>query len=172
MAGKKSRQMNLPLLLPIAGLVIEIIVYLILISYNVEISPSLMFFLLLIGGLLAYQVVLQIIQVIKINVAVNKSDNVKALVESGQGIEAIKVWKKNLLILPRDQYLETLNEVVNTYQKLDMPNGVKAAQDLIKNSHEFFDMVNNAEKATPEVRQEWRVKSNSLRQMVKDLPES
>ena len=172
MAGKKIRQMNLPLLLPIGGLIIEGIVFSILLSTNTPISPSLMFFLILIGGLLAYQIVLQIIQVIKVNVAVDKSKNVKDLVDSGKGLDAIKEWKKNLLILPRVQYLETLDNVVNTYQKLDMPNGVKAAQDLIKNSHEFFNMVNDADKATPEVRQQWRVKSNSLRKMVKDLPES
>lgn len=171
MAGSKSRNMNLPLLLPLGGLLIEAIVVLILRSYNVELSQSLTFFLLLIGALLAYQVILQIIQLVKVNVAVNKSEKVKALVDAGKGIEAIKEWKKNLLILPRDQYLETLDEVVNTYQKLEMPNGVKAAKDLIKNSHEFFDMINSAEKATPEARQQWREKSNALRKMVMDLPE-
>jgi len=172
MAGKKSRQMNLPLLIPLAGLLIELIAYLILRSYKVAISPSLGFFLVLIGGLLAYQVAMQIIQLIKVDKAVSKSEKAKALAESGQGLEAIKEWKKDLLILPRDQYLKTLDDVVSTYQKLDMPNGVKAAQELIKNSHEFFNMVNNAAKATPEVRQAWRVKSNSLRKMVQELPES
>jgi len=172
MAGKKSRNMNLPLLLPLGGLLIEVVVYLILRSYNIEISQSLLFFLVLIGGLLVYQVVMQIIQLVKVNVAVNKSEKVKALVDAGKGIEAIREWKKNLLVLPRDQYLETLDEVVNTYQKLEMPNGVKAAQDLIKNSHEFFEMVNSAEKATPETRQQWREKSNALRKMVQDLPEA
>jgi hypothetical protein len=115
---------------------------------------------------------MQIIQLIKVDKAVSKSEKAKALAESGQGLEAIKEWKKDLLILPRDQYLKTLDDVVSTYQKLDMPNGVKAAQELIKNSHEFFNMVNNAAKATPEVRQAWRVKSNSLRKMVQELPES
>lgn len=172
MAGKKSRNMNLPLLLPLGGLLIEVVVYLILRSYNIEISQSLLFFLVLIGGLLVYQVVMQIIQLVKVNVAVNKSEKVKALVDAGKGIEAIREWKNNLLVLPRDQYLETLDEVVNTYQKLEMPNGVKAAQDLIKNSHEFFEMVNSAEKATPETRQQWREKSNALRKMVQDLPEA
>lgn len=172
MAGKNNKKMNLPLLLPLAGLIIEIIAYLILRSYKVEISQSLAFFLVLIGGLLAYQIVMQIIQLVKVNAAVSKSEKVKALVDAGKGIEAIKEWKKNLLILPRDQYLETLDEVVNTYQKLDMPNGVKAAKDLIKNSHEFFDMVNNTEKATPEARQQWREKSNALRKMVQELPEA
>ena len=172
MAGNKSRQMNLPLLLPLAGLIVELIVFVILRSYNVTISPSMLFFFALIGLLLAYQIVLQIIQLVKVNMAVNKSQEVKAMVEAGNGLEAIKIWKKNLLVLPRNQYLQTLDDVVNTYQKLEMPKGVKAAQDLIKNSHEFFDMVNSAEKATPEIRQQWRVKSNELRKMVQDLPES
>ena len=172
MAGNKSRQMNLPLLLPLAGLIVELIVFVILRSYNVTISPSMLFFFALIGLLLAYQIVLQIIQLVKVNMAVNKSQDVKAMVEAGNGLEAIKIWKKNLLVLPRNQYLQTLDDVVNTYQKLEMPKGVKAAQDLIKNSHEFFDMVNSAEKATPEIRQQWRVKSNELRKMVQDLPES
>jgi hypothetical protein len=172
MAGKKSRQMNLPLLLPLGGLIIEGIVYIVLISYNVKISQSLAFFLILIGGLLAYQVVMQVIQLVKVNVAISKSEKAKELVDSGNGIEAIKEWKKHLQILPRDQYLETLDEMVNAYQKLEMDDGVKAAKDLIKNSHEFFDMVNNAEKATPEARQQWREKSNALRNMVKELPES
>ena len=172
MAGNKSRQMNLPLLLPLAGLIVELIVFVILRSYNITISPSMLFFFALIGLLLAYQIVLQIIQLVKVNMAVNKSQDVKAMVEAGNGLEAIKIWKKNLLVLPRNQYLQTLDDVVNTYQKLEMPKGVKAAQDLIKNSHEFFDMVNSAEKATPEIRQQWRVKSNELRKMVQDLPES
>ena len=172
MAGNKSRQMNLPLLLPLAGLIVELIVFVILRSYNITISPSMLFFFALIGLLLAYQIVLQIIQLVKVNMAVNKSQDVKATVEAGNGLEAIKIWKKNLLVLPRNQYLQTLDDVVNTYQKLEMTKGVKAAQDLIKNSHEFFDMVNSAEKATPEIRQQWRVKSNELRKMVQDLPES
>jgi hypothetical protein len=115
---------------------------------------------------------MQVIQLVKVNVAISKSEKAKELVDSGNGIEAIKEWKKHLQILPRDQYLETLDEMVNAYQKLEMDDGVKAAKDLIKNSHEFFDMVNNAEKATPEARQQWREKSNALRNMVKELPES
>ena len=49
MAGNKSRQMNLPLLLPLAGLIVELIVFVILRSYNVTISPSMLFFFALIG---------------------------------------------------------------------------------------------------------------------------
>ena len=94
MAGNKSRQMNLPLLLPLAGLIVELIVFVILRSYNVTISPSMLFFFALIGLLLAYQIVLQIIQLVKVNMAVNKSQDVKAMVEAGNGLEAIKIWKK------------------------------------------------------------------------------
>ena len=104
--------------------------------------------------------------------AVNKSQDVKAMVEAGNGLRQLKFGRRISWSSPRNQYLQTLDDVVNTYQKLEMPKGVKAAQDLIKNSHEFFDMVNSAEKATPEIRQQWRVKSNELRKMVQDLPES
>jgi hypothetical protein len=153
-------------------LAIEGIVYIILVSYNVEITQSLTLFLLLIAALLLYQVILQIIQLVKVNTAIKKSDDAKQWAESGREMDAIKEWKKQLLILPRDKYLEVLDEVVNTYQKLEMKNGVQKAQHLIKSSHEFFDMVNNAKKATPAVRQEWQEKSNDLRKMVKELPES
>jgi hypothetical protein len=172
MAGKNKNRINLPLLLPVAGLVIEGIVFLILVSYNVEISQSLTFFLLLIASLLLYQVVMQIIQLVKVNTAIKKSNDAKQWAESGREMDAIKEWKKQLLILPRDKYLEILDDVVNTYQKLEMKNGVQKAEHLIKSSHEFFDMINSAKKATPTARQEWQEKSNDLRKMVNELPEA
>ena len=171
MAGKNKNRINLPLLLPVAGLIIEGIVLLILVSYNVEISQSLTLFLLLIASLLLYQVVMQIIQLVKVNTAVKKSNDAKQWVESGREMDAIKEWKNQLLILPRDKYLENLDEAVNAYQKLGMQNGVQKTEHLIKSSHEFFDLVNNAKKATPAARQEWQDKSNALRKMVKELPE-
>ena len=172
MAGKNKRSVNFSLLLPVAGLIIEIIAILILKSYNVEFDQNLLFFLLLIGAILLYQIIMQIIQVVKVNLAVKKSADVKALVESGQGLEAIKAWKKELLILPRDQYLVVLDDVLNAYQTLDMKNGVQKTEHLIKKSNEFFDLVTNTKKPTPEAREEWQKQSIALRKMVKELPES
>jgi hypothetical protein len=171
MAGNRKRNVNLPLLLPVAGLIVEIVAILILRSYNVEFTQNLLLFLLLIGGLLLYQIIMQIIQLVKVYSAIKRSENAKALVESGKGLEAIKAWKKQLLILPRDQYLAVLDDVLNAYQTLEMKNGVQKTEHLIKSSHEFFELVNNTKKATPAARQEWQEKANALRKMVKELPE-
>jgi hypothetical protein len=172
MAGNNKRRVNLSLLLPVAGLVIEIIAILILRSYNVEFNQNLLFFLVLIGGILLYQIIMQIIQIVKVNLAIKKSADLKALVESGQGLEAIKAWKKELLILPKDPYLATLDDVLNTYQTLEMKNGVQKTERLIKKSKEFFALVENNKKPTPDDRKEWQTHSVALRKMVKDLPES
>jgi hypothetical protein len=65
-----------------------------------------------------------------------------------------------------------LDDVLNAYKTLEMKNGVQKTEHLIKKSQEFFDMVNDTKKATPEIRQEWQTQSIALRKMVKDLPES
>ena len=171
MAGNKKNRINLPLLLPVGGLIIEGIAFAILMSYHVEISQSLSLFLILIASLLLYQVVMQVIQLVKVNIAVKKSGDAKQLIESGHGMDAIKEWKKQLLILPRDQYLQILDEVVNAYEKLGMQNGVQKTEHLIKNSHEFFALINSTKKATPAARKEWQEKAIALRKMVKELPE-
>ena len=172
MPAKNKRSVNLPLILPLAGLAIEIIAIIILLSYDVEFNQNLLFFLVLIAGLLLYQIIMQIIQLVKVNRAVKQAAEAKALVESGRGLEAIKAWKKQLLVLPRDQYLVVLDDVLNAYKTLEMKNGVQKTEHLIKKSNQFFDLVNDTKKATPEIRQEWQTQSIALRKMVKDLPES
>ena len=84
---------------------------------------------------------------------------------------AIKEWKKLLLNLPEDKYLEILQRMETIYAQEDMQEAVKETKMVHAESVEFFEAfsaINNHQMIT---RQDWQNKAISLRNMIRALPE-
>ena len=172
MSENNKTQPNWPLLLPIGLLVVEIIVVAVMRLAGFTISQYLFYFFIILGVYLIYQIGKQLIAQIRVRSALNKLAEAKQLADSGQSFEAIKEWKKLLLQLPREKYLEVLSLLEETFLQLEMPKAVQQTRNIQSESVEFFEATKQTQRVTNQDRQDWQMRANEIRNMINDLPET
>ncbi len=171
MTENKKSQPNWPLLLPIGLLIVEIIVVIIMRLTGFTISQYLFYFFILLGVYLLYQIGKQLFIQMRVRSVMKKFDEAKHLADSGQPFEAIKEWKKLLLQLPREKYLEVISMMEETYKKLEMSKAVQQTKNIHSELIEFFELTKQNQKPTNQDKQDWKLRVNEIRNMISDLPE-
>lgn len=171
MAETKKNQPNWPMLLPIGLLVVEIIVVVALLALGYEITQYLFFFLILLALFLLYQIGKQLIMNRRLKKMISEIAAAKELAGSGQYLEAVKEWKRLLLMLPRETYLEALDQLEDSYTRLEMPQAVSQVRTIHSESIEFFSATENIRKMSMQDRQKLQKRSNQIRDMIRVLPE-
>ncbi|MDY6867258.1 MAG: hypothetical protein SVT56_05045 [Chloroflexota bacterium] len=169
-AQKKKTKINLPLLLPLGLLIIEIIVAIVLLGSGYEISGVVLTLLIFLAVFLIYQVSRQLWMRWQVKKGVAGMHKAEELIEAGEPLEAVKQWKKILLKLPRDKYLDVLTKMEMTYEDLDMGKAVQQVKAIQSESIDFFEMTKVADKFTSKDRRKWQTKAFQLHKMVQALP--
>jgi hypothetical protein len=171
MAETNEKQPNWPLLLPVGLLVIEIIVVVAMLVLGYEITQYLFFFFVLLALFLIYQIGKQLVMNRRLKKMVNEMVAAKELADSGQYFKAVKEWKRLLLLLPREAYLEVLNQLEDVYTQLEMPKAISQVRTIHSESIEFFSATENVQRMNMQDRQELQKRSNQIRDMIRALPE-
>jgi hypothetical protein len=171
MTESNRKQPNWPLLLPIGLLIVEITVVIVMLALNCTITQYLFFFLLLLALFLVYQIGKQLLMNRRLKKMVNEMVAAKELADSGKPMEAVKEWKKLLLALPREAYLEALNQLEDVYKQMEMPQAVKQVKTIHSESIEFFNATENIQRMSIQDRQNLQTRSNQIRDMIRALPE-
>jgi transcriptional regulator of acetoin/glycerol metabolism len=171
MTESNRKQPNWPLLLPIGLLIVEITVVIVMLALNYTITQYLFFFLLLLALFLVYQIGKQLLMNRRLKKMVNEMVAAKELADSGKPMEAVKEWKKLLLALPREAYLEALNQLEDVYKQMEMPQAVKQVKTIHSESIEFFNATENIQRMSIQDRQNLQTRSNQIRDMIRALPE-
>ncbi|MCB2210410.1 hypothetical protein KQH62_05910 [bacterium] len=171
MAKTDKNQTNWPLLLPVGLLVVEIIVVIVLLAMGYEITQYLFFFFVLLALFLLYQIGKQLVMNRRLKKMINEMVAAQELADSGQYLEAVKEWKRLLLLLPREAYLEVLNNLEDAYTQLEMPKAVSQVRTIHSESIEFFSATDEIQKMNMQERQELQKRSNQIRDMIRALPE-
>lgn len=172
MTEENKKGINLNLILPAGLLLLLVIVFVVLVVAGYQITQFLFYFFLLLGIFLVFQVAKQLITEWRVKQAIKKIDDADLLAESGQPMEAIKLWKNLLLSLPKDQYLEVLRKMEETYQDQNMTKAVEQVKAIFSESLTYFKMAKGADRGTPKDKQDWRTRAYELRNMIKALPEA
>ena len=141
MTPNKEKSVNFSLFLPLALLILEIIAVILLVLTGYEITPFLMFFLILLGVFLLYQIGRQLIARWRINQAVTKIKEAQALADAGELLKAITLWKSLLLSLPEAHFFDVLNRMENAYEKVQMQEAVQQVRAIQSESPAFFEMT-------------------------------
>jgi hypothetical protein len=170
MSETKKKRTDMLLLLPAGLLLLEGIIVVIFLATGYEIKESFLYFLLLLAAFLIFQIGRQISRRLRVQKSIGKVEDGKALVETGQPFEAIKLWKELLLSLPRDKYLEVLDMLEATYENENLAAGVQQIKAIRNESLNFFEMTKNPQRTTANDRKEWQTQALKLRKMVKALP--
>lgn len=171
MTDQNKKRPKLSLLLPLGLLVVEVIAILVLLLTGFEITQTLIYFFVLLGIFLIWQVSRQLITKWRVKQAIKKAREAESIVESGRPMEAMKIWKKFLLSLPRDEYLEILSKMENVYKNQEMDEAVQQVKAIHSESLEFFEMTRNIKRITPKDRRKWQARAYELRKMISALPE-
>lgn len=171
MAEPNRKQPNWPLLLPIGLLATEIIVVIVMLALNYTITQYLFSFLLLLALFLCYQIGKQMVMNRRLKKMVDEMVAAKELADSGKPMEAVKEWKKLLLALPQEAYLEVLNQLTEVYKQVEMVQAVKQVKTIHSESIEFFNATRNAQQLGMQDRQALQARSNDIREMIRALPE-
>ncbi len=170
MVDKNKRKIDWLLILPGSLLLIEGIVVSVLISSGYKISQPMIFFLVLLAGYLVFQLWQHLSTRFRVQNSVNKINDGKVMVESGQPFEALKLWKELLLNLPRENYLDVLAMLEEVYLDQEMNAGIQQIKAIRSESLNFFEMTRETKKATAKDRKDWQAKAFAVRQMIKALP--
>ena len=171
MSEKPKSQPNWSLLLPAILLVFECIALIALNLFGYTIPQSLRYVFLALGLFLFYRVVRHLSATLRVQRALRKLKAAENLVEAGQLMSAIKEWKKLLLNLPEDKYLEILNRIEKIYEQEDMSDAVQETKMVQAESIEFFEAISTGDTRSFIGRQDWQNKAISLRNMIRNLPE-
>lgn len=171
MSDSAKKQINWPLLIPLGLLAIEIIVVLALYLFSVELNQNLIFFFSVLAIYLVYNVLRQLYSLYRAKFAVSRSKKAEQYAEAGQWPEAVKLWKKLLLNLPREEYLATIEKLQNVYRDLGMSEGVRQTKALHAESMDFFTLLEKTEEPTGQDRRKWQIKAQQLQNSIKALPE-
>lgn len=171
MTDQNKNRTNLSLLLPLGLLLVEVIAIVILLATGFEINQTMIFFFFLLGIFLLWQIGRQLITQYRVKQAVKKTREADSIAESGRPMEAMKIWKKLLLSLPRDKYLETLSKMEKVYKNQEMEEAVQQVKAIHSESLEFFDMTQNIKRITAKDRRKWQARAYELRKMISALPE-
>ena len=170
MSETKKERIDMLLILPAGLLLLEGIILIVLLAAGYEINQSFMYFLILLAAFLIFQIGRQLSTRLRVQKSVRKTEDGKALADSGKPFEAVKLWKGLLLSLPRDKYLEVLDMLEETYENENLIAGVQQAKTIRNESLHFFEMTKNPQRTTSNDRKEWQAKALKLRRMVKALP--
>jgi hypothetical protein len=170
MDQNRKRNLDLPLLLPLGLLIVEIIAIIVLLAIGIEITQYLLYFFIILGIYLLYQLSRQLLIRYRVARARNQQQEAAELAESGQPMEALKIWKKSLLQLPKDQYLETLALMESVYEEQEMIKGAQQIKAILEKSRMFFDTPRNFKEMTAEDRRNWQNEAFELRNMINKLP--
>jgi len=171
MTDQNKKGPNLTLLLPLGLLLVEVIAIVVLLLTGFEINQTLIFFLALLGIFLLWQVGRQFFTQWRVKQAIKKASEADSIAEAGRPMEAMKIWKKLLLSLPRDKYLQTLANMEKVYKDQEMEEAVQQVKAIHSESLEFFDMTQNIKRITPKDRRKWQARAYELRKMISALPE-
>ena len=171
MTDQNKKRPNLSLLLPLGLLLVEVIAILVLLLTGTEITQSLIYFFVLLGIFLFWQVGRQLLTEWRVKQAINKAREADSIAKSGRPMAAMKIWKKILLSLPRDKYLDTLSKMEDTYKDQGMKEAIQQVRAIHSESVEFFNMTQNIKRITPKDRRNWQARAYELRNMISALPE-
>lgn len=171
MTENKKQRLNPLLLLPAGLLVLEIVIYIILGIAGYEITKSLTTVFILFAIFLIYQIGKQLYLKWRVTNAVKKIETAQELADSGSPMMAIRLWKKLLLNLPKEHYLDVLSAMKETYQQAGMIDAVQQVKAIQSESIEFFEWTRNVEGRTAKDRRKWQNRAIALRTMVKALPD-
>ena len=171
MSAKPKLQPNWSLLMPAILLLVECIALIALNLMGYRIPQNLLYIFIALGIFLVYKIGKQASAILRVKSALQQLKSVDKLVEAGHVMAAIKEWKKLLLNLPENKYLEILQRMETIYAQEDMQEAVKETKMVHAESVEFFkafSAINNHQMIT---RQDWQNKAISLRNMIRALPE-
>lgn len=171
MAEPDEKRINWPLLLPIGLLMVEIIAVIVMLALNTTITQYLFFFLLLLSLFLIYQIAKQLIMNHRLTKMVAEMAAAEELADTGKPMEAVKAWKKLLPALPREAYLEVLDQLEDTYMQMEMSKAAKQVKTIHSESIEFFNATENVRRMNMQDRQTLQARLNAIRAMILALPE-
>jgi len=170
MTQNKKRRLNITLLLPVGMLILEGIAVLVLMATGQEISPLVRNFLLLLGVFLVYQIGKQIFAVSKMTNAIQQIAEGDQLVQAGEPMHAIKLWKDLLTRLPKEHYLNVLSKLEMTYQQESMNHAVQQVKAIQSESTALFSIAEDAKRMSTKDREAWQARSLKIRDMIQALP--
>jgi len=171
MDKENKSNLDLSLILPLALLILEAAVIIVLVASGYEITQTLIILFILLGVFLIYQIGRQLVGRWRINQAVTKIKEGQVLADAGKELQAVKLWKSLLYTLPEEQFTEVLQRIESVYENENMQEAVQQAQAIQSASKDFFEMSRNLRKATPQDQRDWRAKAFELQKMIKALPE-
>lgn len=170
MTQENKKQHNLSLLLPAGLLLLEIVAVIVLLASGYEITEFLLTFFILLGLFLLFQVARQLFTTWRVNRSFKRINAADEFAESGQPLEAIKIYKKNLLSLPKEKFLNVLFKMRRIYEEQNMVEAVQQVKAIHSESLEFFEMTKNRKRASYNDRRNWQARAIELRNMIKALP--
>jgi len=171
MIEQNRKPFDLSLILPLFLLILEVVAIVVLVTTGYEITQFFVFFFILLGAFLVFQVGRQLFARWRIRQAVTKVKEGQALAEAGENLRAIRLWKCLLFSLPKEQFLDVLHRMETIYEEEHMDEAVQQVQAIQAESKEFFEMTRNLRKATPQDRRNWKALALELQKMIKALPE-
>ncbi len=170
MAQNKKKRIDLPLLLPLGLLLVEIIAIVVLLVIGFEITQYLLYFFIILAVYLIYQISRQLLTRTRVMRAIRQKEEGERLAEAGESIQAIQIWKKSILQLPQEQYIDTLEKMAEVYGVLNMTAAVQQTKAILQESRTFFEAQVDYQKMNPKERREWQGKAYQLREMINKLP--
>ena len=170
MTEENNNRINLALLLPLGLLIIEIIAVVVLLGSGYEISEFLFIFLSFLALFLIYQISRQVWVGRQMKKAIAGMEKAKGLIDTKKPLEAIKQWKKILLNLPQEEYLDVLTRMEKIYDSQEMTKAVQQIRAIQSESIEFFQMTKVAKNLTQKDRRKWQTQAFELQKMIRALP--
>ena len=170
MRQENIKQLNLSLLLPVGLLLLEIVAVIVLIASGYKITEFLLTFFILLGVFLIFQITRQLFTTWRVKRAVKQINAADELADSDQPLEAIKIYKNNLLSLPRERFLNVLFKMQRIYEEQNMIAAIQQVKAIHSESIEFFEMTQNIKRASYKDRRNWQARAIELRNMIKSLP--
>lgn len=171
MNKENKKPLELNLILPLSLLILEAIIVIVLLATGYEITQFLLFFFILLGVFLVYQIGRHLAAKWRINQALTKIKEGQALADAGKQMEAIKLWKSLLFSLPQEHFIDVLQRMKAAYENRNMDEALQQIKAIQAESKDFFKMTRNLRKATPQDRRNWQARAFELQKMVNALPE-
>ena len=171
MSDKPKFHPNWSLLIPEILLLIEAIAFITMRQMGYKISRNIQYIFIAFGLFLIYRIAKHYILTWRVRKAIRQLKSVEKWIETNQPMAAIREWKKLLLNLPQEKYLQVLTLMEKVYAQENMPKATQAVKMVYAESIEFFEAVsgNNKEKLMDQ--QDWQNRVVNLRNMIRALPE-
>lgn len=170
MTEKYKKNINLQLLLPISLLILQVIAIAGLLTAGFIITPFMLSFFIIVSLFLIYRITPQLLVMWRVKQAMMKITNAENLAKLGKPMRAIKIWKKSLINLPKDKYLEVLEMIKQTYQEQNMTEAVQQVNAIQSKSAGFFKKIKISKQATRRDQRDWQSRAFELQKMINALP--